>query len=280
MGFDLPRLARAQGRRRSLALRAINPTKAQAQDLAAIMAPAWQLWTQSIDRIMAGYDPRPIGDALIVDTADQIQAAISEVASDFLTRVLVTVTPQLRRWSIRLEQYHRSRWAGAVLAGTGVDLGTVLTSSGTEETVSAFVARNVALVKNVSDQAQGRIADAVFRGYQERLPARDVAREIREAVVMGRDRTIRIASHQTSSLSGALDRERRSEAGLSQYKYRHSGKLHPRSWHKARDGFIYESATGKSLNGGPAIPADDRAGMAPACGCREQAWIPLADEIK
>lgn len=281
MPFSLPRLARASGKRRDITLRPIIPTASQAADLAAILSPAWRIWSDSIDRIMAGYDPQPlpVADALTLDSPDQITAAIESVANEFLTRLVTTITPGLRRWLVRSEQIHRSKWAAAIKAGVGVDVEMVLQADAVQETLGAFLQRNVALVRNISDQAQGRISDAVFRGYQNRTPPREVAKEIREAAGMGRTRAIGIVADQSSKLSSALDRERQAEAGLTQFKWRHSGKVHPRSWHRARDGKIYDSRTGKPVDGGEPIPADDRAGMAPWCGCREQAYIALLDEV-
>jgi len=281
MAFSLPTLAGRAGKRRSITLRPIVPTQAQATDLAMIYAPAWQIWQQNIDRILAGYDPQPLptGDALTLDTADQVQSAINSVANEFLTILTARITPALQRWVVRAEQVHRDKWAAAIKAGVGVDVDMMLSAGEVQETLSTFMARNVELVQNVTDQTRGRISDAVFRGYERRAPVREVAAEIREATGMGRDRAVRIAADQSSKLSSQLDRERQAEAGLTQFKWRHSGKVHPRSWHKARDGKVYDSRTGKPVDGGEAIPSDDRAGMAPWCGCREQAYIALLDEV-
>ena len=335
MPYNLPQMARHAGKRRNITLRPIIPTQAQATDLAQIMAPAWQIWQQNIDSILAGYDPPPLavdsamaytrfdgssvpekgGDtfglgatrrtkgeaeqehggivsidtavpvgsnptaASVTDTADQVQAAINSVANEFLTILTARITPALQRWVVQAERVHRSKWAAAVKAGVGVDLDMMLAAGEVQEALSTFMARNTALVRNVSDQAQGRISDAVFRGYERRAPVREVAKEIREATGLGRDRAVRIAADQSSKLSSQLDRERQAEAGLTQFKWRHSGKAHPRSWHKVRDGKVYDSRTGKPVDGGEVIPADDRAGMAPWCGCREQAYIALLDEV-
>lgn len=283
MAFDLPRMVKASGNRRaSITLRPIIPTQAQATDLAAIYAPAWRIWSDNVDRILAGYDPAPLptADAMTLDTVDEVQTAISQVAAEFLTALVVRITPELRRWSVIAERTHRSKWAAAVKAGTGIDLDMILTAQPVEETLSAWQARNVALVTSVSEVTQGKIADAVFRGYQARTPTREVAKEIREAVGGSRARSVRIASDQASKISAALDMERMAEAGIDQMKWRHSGKLHPRLNHVARNGKIYTLRTGKPVAGGTAIPPDDRAGMAPFCGCREQAYIPLLDEIE
>jgi hypothetical protein len=283
MPYSLPSLARAAGKRRNVLLRPIIPTDAQAIDLAAIIAPAWRIWAENIDRIMAGYNPAPlpVADALVLDSPDQITAAIESVANEFLTRLVTTITPGLRAWVVRAERIHRSKWAAAIKAGAGVDIEMVLQADAAQETLGAFMARNVALVRNISDQAQGRISDAVFRGYQNRTPPREVAKEIREATGMGRTRAIGIAADQNSKLSAALDKERQAEAGIELVKWRHSGKLHPRQNHKAREGNLYQLRSGKIVRGeGGDLSPDQRAGVQPWCGCREQAYIALLEEIE
>lgn len=272
MPIDLPAIVRRSGtRRKAITLRPIIPTTALATDLAAIYAPAWRTWSEAVDAIMAGYDPAPLptGDTLTVDSPAQIDAAISAAAASFASRLVVEIGPGLRRWVLRVSRWHRDQFDAAVKAGTGIDLGMMLSAQPEAETVEAFVARNTALVTNVSDQAKARISDAVWRGYQARTPAREVAKEVREAVAMGRARSVRIASDQLSKLSAALDDERRAEVGITQYRWRHSGKRHPREEHKARNGKVY--ANGK--------PARDTPGQAPFCGCRAQAYIPLMDEV-
>jgi SPP1 gp7 family putative phage head morphogenesis protein len=270
--LDLPRLARQQGRRRNVTLRPIAPTQAMATELAAILAPAWRIWAGSVERILAGYDPAPLptGDTLTVDSPDVIQSILNAIGADFMTRLVTEITPGLRQWTVRAERWHREKWIAAVKAGAGVDLATVLTAQPVVETLQAFLNRNVELVTNVSDQARQRIADAVYRGYQARTPAREVAKEIREAVGLARARATRIAADQNSKLSAALDMERQAEAGIAKYKWRHSGKLHPRPEHQARDGKIF--ALGE--------PASDTPGQAPFCGCRAQAYLDIMAELE
>lgn len=272
MTFDLPTLARKQGRRRDITLRPILPTQANALELAALTTQAATIWRERLDLILAGYDPEPLptGDTLVRDDAGQMSAAIEGTAADFLTRLAVIITPGLRRFAARVEQWHRSKWIAAVNAGAGVDLASVLTSLPMQETLESFVARNVALIRNISDQAQGRIADAVFRGYQNRTPVREVAKELREAVDFGRQRAVRIAADQNAKLAAALDDERRAEAGITEYRWRHSGKLHYRPEHKARDGKVFKNGQ----------PAGDTPGQAPWCGCRAQAYLRIMDEIE
>lgn len=90
---------------------------------------------------------------------------------------------------------------------------------------------------------------------------------------MSRRRSINIASDQLSKLTSALDGERMAQAGIEQFLYRHSGKAHPRSWHRARNGKTFELASGMQVGGGETIQPDDMPGVPPFCGCRKQAVV-------
>ncbi len=266
-------------RRRQIIIRDIVPPAVLATDLyQAVYLPAVLPWERALPRLMAEYERTLSG--ITADSASDLGDILGLTDEEF-QRLLLLLTPELRNWALRVESWQRGKWRGAILSATEVDLGTIIGPEGARDTVEAFIERNVALIKDVSGQAQGRISDAVFRGLTERKPAADVAKDVREAVNMGKARAKRIASDQLSKISSALAQERRREAGLSIYKFRHSGKLHPRSWHKARDGRLFaesEADVGKMINGqtvNAPIPGDDRAGVPPFCGCREQAVIDL-----
>lgn len=240
MRYDLRTLARRSrpgSRRKSVALREIVLPSTLATDLfRSCYLPVINAWTDGLPQIEAAY-ARALSDMVTDDAAD-VGSQIDGVA-DVVNRLLLILTPDLRSWALRTERAVRDKWRGAVLTATSVDLETMLGPEDVRATLETTIARNVALIKDVSAQAQGRISDAVFRGLNQRRPARDVAKDIREAVTMGRDRSIRIASHQLSSLSNELAAERRREAGLSAFAWHHSAKKHPRLDHLARNGHIY-----------------------------------------
>lgn len=273
MRFDLPAMAqRARKRRRkSLPLRDIAPPATLATDLyRSVYLPVVQAWSEAQAPIMAEYE-RSLA-ALVTDSAADIEGQLGQMDS-FLQRIFLELTPRLRSWLLRVERWHRGKWRGAVLSAAGVDLETMMGPQDVAETLDTVLQRNVALVKDVGAQARGRISDAVFRGLTNRLPARDVAKDIRSAVDMSRRRSLGIASDQLSKVSSALDSERMRQAGIEQFTYRHSGKIHARPWHKARDGKRYELDTGQQVDGTDVIEADDMPGVPPWCGCRKQAYI-------
>ncbi|OGT55491.1 MAG: hypothetical protein A3E01_09290 [Gammaproteobacteria bacterium RIFCSPHIGHO2_12_FULL_63_22] len=268
MPIDLATLARAKGIKRAVTLRPINPTQAQAQELAAILVQVTNVWKSWLPAILAGYDPKPLGDAMLTDTADAMRGAI-ETANSEISRLVIPITAQLRNWSAKIEKWHRGKWIDAVNTATNVDLSNVLTAMPVQETLGSWLERNVALVRDVSDQTRGRISDIVFREYQNRTPIREVAKQLNEAAALGRKRAIRIAADQSSKLSAQLDMERQAEAAIEQYRWRHSGKAHPRLEHQARNGKLFKLGE----------PSGDTPGQAPYCGCRAQAYLPLMDEF-
>jgi SPP1 gp7 family putative phage head morphogenesis protein len=249
--------------RRPIVLTKIEPTQAQASDLARIYLQVLAAWQQRIPGIVAEYE-RSIA-ALTTDSAATTGDEVSSVAAE-IQRLVILLTPELRRWVVRMENWHRGKWARSVLSATDVDLSTVLSPFDVNETVEASLNWNVALVRDVSDELRRRIANSVFAGFQRRAPAAEIAKEIREATGMARARSLRIAGDQTVKLGSRLNQARQQQAGLTHFKWRHSAKRHPRSWHLARDGKVYSWE--KS-----GIPADDMPGVQPFCGCTAQGVV-------
>lgn len=277
MPFDVPAMSQA---RRDVFIAPITGTKAQAQELAALFLQVVAVYENAIPAILETYTPRPVTDA----PADS-EAVLSKLERD-IDIVMIGVGVGLREWAVRIERWHRRKWVESLFSATRVDLGQIMTGQVVNETVSAFVARNVALAKDLSSEQQRKIADAVFRGYQQRLTAREIAAEIKAAAAMSRKRALRIAGDQNAKLSAALDKERQLEAGFKLGKYRHSGKKHPRLWHKARNGKVYNlktrrevTPTGKRKAGGDVILAEDWPGFPPFCGCRMGAYLPFEGEL-
>jgi SPP1 gp7 family putative phage head morphogenesis protein len=281
MNFDLARMIKQtrNPRRKQIEVRPIDPPAAMAADLyAQCFKPVVSAWQRAIERIGAEYARSvPIKDASIsgttgavgkIDVADSIFDLDSVLASigDELQRIVIAITPSLRDWSIRAEGWHRGRWRGAVLTATGIDLQTILSPHDEADTVQAFVARNVGLVRSVSDETRQKVGDIVFRGYQARTPAREVARDMADAVELGRKRALRIASDQNKKLAARLDQARQEQAGIATYTWRHSLKRHPRQIHVERNGKVFQWDK---------PPADGPPGTLPYCGCRAQARISL-----
>lgn len=264
-------------RRSFIVLKDIAAPQMLATDLyQSTYRPIIDLWTAASKSIADEY-ARTLS-TMTTDAPADVQREI-EQASSATTRVALTLTPSLRTWALRVERAVRTRWVRQVYSATSVDLSTRLSVFDVEDTLQSYIAWNADLIQNVSDEIKQRVSNSVFSGLNERRPAQEVAKEINEAVGLGRKRSLRIASDQLSKVSASLAAQRREEAGLSVFAWVHSGKLHPRQNHLARDTLLYSekaSDVGKSVDGKvvhQAPPRDDRAGMKPFCGCRERAVL-------
>lgn len=271
MSYSLARMVRRAGktRRSSITLRAINPTQSQVLDLAQIINRVVAGWSATArDRILPAYE-RALAqrdkarDAKVRDDVDDLSEEI-EKAEEEITRLVLTLTPQLRDWTIRLERWHRRKFVAAVLSPTGVDLSTFLNAD--RETMDSFRQSILALIRNVDDDTRSRIAGAVWRGFQERTPRREIAREIAKATAISRKRALFIASDQTQKMAARLDQARQEEAGIDEYEWMHSGKARPRPVHVARSGRIYSWSK---------PPEDGHPGTQPYCGCKARAHLRL-----
>lgn len=275
MRYSLRTLWRRQAnpRRNEVVLRKVQVPSTFASDLyASAYRPVMAAWEGALPAIVAEYE-RSLAE--IVTDSPTDTAAVIERVDATLAALLITIRARISEWSRRLELHHRRKWRGAVLTATKVDIGTLVGAGDMRMPLEAAIERNVALVRNVSEQARQRISDSVFRGFQRRAAPREVAKELRGAVEMGRRRALNIAADQTVKLASALNDERRREAGLTTWEWVHSGKLHPREEHVARNGKRYDD----DARSGPHKPPEDRPGEKPFCGCTSRAVLTLDGEF-
>lgn len=253
-------------RRREVTLRPISPPSAKASDLyASSYKPVIEAWAAALPAILAEYE-RALAE-LTTDAAPEISARIEAAENDIL-HILIGLRGRIGRWAQTVEGWHRARWRQVVLSATGVDLKTLLGPADARTTLEAVIERNVGLVKSVSEQARGRIAEQVYQGLRERKPAREVAKGLREAVDMGRRRALNVAADQTVKLTSELQRERRRQAGIDTWEWVSSHKVNYRPEHAARDGKRYSDDDAPS----------DLPGELPWCGCSERAVLSLDSE--
>lgn len=257
--YDVPEAARQSGLRRPAVLRPILTTQEQARRLYRVYKPLVDLWAgRGRERIMDEYT-RTLA-SFTGDSPADIAAAIEEVEDGALD-LLLFMREDYQQWAQTMEAWHVRQLAQRLTYATNVTLGTQMLG-GAGGTVEDYLERNMALIRDVSDQTRGRISDIVFRGVQQRTPARDIAREIANATGMARARALRIASDQTVKFSSALDELRGQQLGFPGYEWQHSHKLRFRPEHLARDGDF--------IRFGSEIDKTDPPGFAPFCGCKRR----------
>lgn len=273
MKYNLPSLLRARTKRRQFTFGTPDPLARDRDALLRIYLRVIRHWEGARGRLVEAYG-RELDNVLTRDSIDDLQAAIDSEASWF-SRIFLSLEVAIAEWTEALESWHRSKWRGSILSASGVDVDTMLYAGDVEQTLESVIRQNVALIKDVNQQQIDRMTGIVFRGLNERLPARDVAKQLAGVTGFGRKRALLIASDQLQRAATALDTERMAEAGISTFVWRASGKLHPREWHKARNGKRYDLRTRKEVGGDEVIPADDMPGIPIRCGCKKQAYFEI-----
>lgn len=263
MAFNLARLLKLHGvRRRVLRLRPIKPDLRDRRALEAILLEM-VTFAYSFGEQLAAAVPVPgvVTDAPAED--------IDRIVSIFITQtngVMARLRLRVRGWAQRTDKAHREKFKGGILAASGVDVGTVLDPHGGDRTVGEVVTRNVSLIRDLGDEARKRMTDIVIAAVTQRRHPRDVAKDIAAAEGMSRKRALNIAADQANKLNAALDRARQKEAGIDGFTWRHSGKVHARPEHLARDGDVFPWDTQD-------IEPGDFPGEPPFCGCIAQATL-------
>lgn len=255
--------------RRAVTLRPIFPTQNQENQLARLYLDIPNIWVAGIrDRIIPAY-ARALGE-LVMDDATDIQFQV-DATNDGTLRAIASFRDLFSGWLGDFSMWHFTRFNSNLKYATNVDAST-LVFPGEPLTLQAIIERNVALVRNVSDQLRGQIQDIVFRGLTNRTPIREVAKEIFEKTGLARDRSRRIASDQLSKISSTMDESRMRDLGIDQFKWNHSGKVHFRPWHKERDGKIFSWDDPEIKN--------DKPGFAPFCFPSRQPIAIHSDVVK
>lgn len=262
--LDLRAVARERGiRRKSVTLPAIRTTRAQSDALARQMVAVVEIWVVSARGVLMPEYARTL-------TADSIPDLEAQIAATDARAVRATLDfgAWFRGWASDLSEWHINKMLGAIFSQLNVNLAPFASAVNDPAVIEAALARNVALVRSVSDDTRAKIADAIFRGQQAGTSTTDVTREIAEVLGKSRDRAKRIATDQTAKLGATLDQQRQEAMGFTEFEWQHSHKMRPRPEHVARDGKVY-SWRDNDLDG-------DLPGVAPFCGCKAKAHLDLS----
>lgn len=266
MQIDLAELVRRAGkyRRGSFTAARIEPTGAQRKTLLRIYMRVVRGWQQRFrETILPEYE-RALSE-LITDDAGTLNTTIG-ITERQMALLAAAAGMSVDEWIRSVETWHRGRFA-ATFNPTGVKIGTLLDRNDVTDTLAAVLGENVALIRSLDDQMRNGISGAVFRGLQARIPARDLAREVRKVAGVGQSRAELIAADQLQKLTGALDEQRQKQAGIGKFEWVHSRKAKPRPEHVVRDGKVYAWTDPVAKNDPP--------GRAIRCGCRARAVLEI-----
>lgn len=182
------------------------------------------------------------------------------------SRLILTIAAETRNWALRVESWHRERFAASIKAATEIDPRFFLSASDAAVQVQFAQEWASSLIRDIDSDMRRRVERIVYQGTVSQTPRREMAKQLVLEMGIEKRRALNIARDQTLKLAGNLDRMRQQEAGIDEYVWRHSGKLHPRPQHVARNGQIYRWDK---------PPDDGPPRTQPNCGCVAQAYINL-----
>jgi len=120
-------------------------------------------------------------------------------------------------------QRHTDQWSEAIRSAIGIDMRSVLQASpGLEDRISLAVARNVELIRNLAEDTERRVAEAITRNLSQGGSARDLSRELTEQFGIEQRRANLIARNEVGNVNSLLNEYRQEEAGIEFYTFRTS----------------------------------------------------------
>jgi len=160
----------------------------------------------------------------------------------------------------------------------GLSIKTSDTSSKTNDIMKASISQSVSFISSIQEKYLTDVEGAVMRSITSGQGLKDLIPFLRRFDGITQRRAKNIALDQTRKTYNAVNAQRLQNAGVNQFRWRHSGgSLNPRKDHVAMDGDIY------SYDDLPVI--DKRTGerglpgQAPNCKCYQEPVIVFDKEV-
>lgn len=113
------------------------------------------------------------------------------------------------------------------------------------DVMKATLNENVSLIKSIPRQYLTKVRGDVMRSVQAGRDLGQLSRALQKNYGVTQRRAALIARSQNNLATGAMDRARKLELGLTKSKWRHSGAgKEPRPTHVANNGKLYDTAKG------------------------------------
>lgn len=261
--FNLAALSRAAGIRIQKVLAAIEVTQALEDELYAILYPIVNAYRQQLGYIEDAWQIRTI-------TSSTVETIIQN--SFIPGRTLIARSePKFEGWSKRVEAWQRRRWVGVVKGATRLDIEPILAQGDVRALVEAQTKTNVGLIKGLATDIETKINTDVWQAYKDGLDGRALGKQLRESYNFAPARARLIAYDQLGKYSGALDKVRHTQAGLSEYIWATVGDDRVRPLHRAVNGKRFEY-------GKPPATIGEEPGQPIRCRCKAKAVLFSTEE--
>lgn len=112
---------------------------------------------------------------------------------------------------------HSARWIQQVNAAIGVNLSAIVSSKDIAPAIELATARNVALIKGLTDELAKRIETTILDMVSQGKANAAIEKALGETFGFGRNRAKLIARDQAAKFNAALNRIRQQQAGITEY---------------------------------------------------------------
>lgn len=199
----------------------------------ALIGPQLERWTTEAR-----------GDSTRMDAwYDEAARAIEQLRIQMRTDPPYNVTRLTRNIANEVDEAQRRKWIQVTRAALGVRLLTE--ESWLSGSIEAFVADNVQLITNLSQEYIDQIGQTVNRGVRAGLRHESIAKQVFSPTLpAGRFRQAKtrarlIARDQINKLNGQLTERRQTDIGVEEYIWRTAGDTRVRSQDQAQAGKKY-----------------------------------------
>ena len=140
------------------------------------------------------------------------------------------------------------------------------------DVLNATIEQNVSLIKSIPEQYLKNVEGEVMRSIQRGRDLGGLTKSLEKNYGVTHRRAAFIARSQNNLATGAMNRARQVELGVTKAKWRHSGAgKHPRPTHVANNGKLYDVKKGWW---DPAVKRYILPGSEPNCRCVSISVIP------
>ena len=221
MAYDLKEMARQSGvRRRRIQMRPIEPSRGLEAQYRRVML---SMLNELAEYVRAEILPAVERERAAL-TQDDIGERLGERFSGMrrlVERLFGTAEDMTSRIFTAAAQQHTERFTQAIRSAIGIDMGVILSASpGLEERISLAVVRNVELIRNLGEDTERRVAEAITRNLSQGGTAENLRKELTEQFGIEQRRAELIARNEMANVNSQLNEYRQKEAGIEEYVWR------------------------------------------------------------
>lgn len=247
MRYDIRRMARQKRRYKSgdaVRLPAVAASaSAEREYRAGLRRALRELATIVREDVLVSYADhrrvrRLLGDAARVELTDapdwfvRLRAKVRELQTDLAGMVSRVLDLEGKR---NTKGFHE-----AARRALGIDLQGVVTDEDLREALLDANARNVALIRDLTDNTYRRIERAVYDAKMRGESVEQLRKTLREQFKFSANRADLIASDQIGKINGDFNRLRHQQAGITKYTWQTSRDERVRRRHRRLDGIEYK----------------------------------------